>query len=415
MFHTPAKIPDLRPELLKNSQTERLHEHRDRLLSLPCPIHRLPDDLLMEIFEVVVEDEDQSSYSWILSHVSGRWRRLALATPRLWTNIKLSLPFVTPKDAEYLHNSLEWSGSFPLTVRVAITRGAKRGHRQEIINVLDALAFRARAFHLSVDSIAACGFILPVVFSPGMLQLTLAGLEISDSSNWMEALCRAMSPCQSLQTLNLIGWHPLTGMAVLQFLNDNQHRISLPKLHQLSLCGTVAHAVGTRLDCEPRALESNASSIAPSVLRALAPQMCQLRSIALVRGQLQYPGTSIVSNVIVGILQFMPLLEEMSLHSLALVRSVPGPYRPTTPPCLTKITLDRCIDVWGIVDVIEELNPEEVKKFLVLDISVDVVRPIPSIEQLMDWLSPRVLSVSYKVVCVWSSFCVAVVLTPASD
>ena len=62
------------------------------------PIHRLPSELLVEIFylcqdKLWVHKNGMRGLGWItLTEVCGHWRDLAIHTPGLWVNINLGHP-----------------------------------------------------------------------------------------------------------------------------------------------------------------------------------------------------------------------------------------------------------------------------------------------------------------------------------
>ena len=60
----------------------------------PVSIERLPPELLVTIFSVLVEDERAQnlhpSYRMIMTHVCRRWRHLAEDSRNLWTHIKMN-------------------------------------------------------------------------------------------------------------------------------------------------------------------------------------------------------------------------------------------------------------------------------------------------------------------------------------
>ncbi|KAL0069661.1 hypothetical protein AAF712_003319 [Marasmius tenuissimus] len=64
--------------------------------SLLSPIHRLPSEMLANIFAQCQDPDDALSPSttpdiFTCSMVSGRWREVALTTPSLWTNLRIEL------------------------------------------------------------------------------------------------------------------------------------------------------------------------------------------------------------------------------------------------------------------------------------------------------------------------------------
>ncbi|KAJ8075527.1 hypothetical protein PM082_021157 [Marasmius tenuissimus] len=66
-----------------------------RFRSLVSPVHRLPSELLLAIFghccEVNVIDDQTMPPAMALTMVCGRWREIALSSPRLWSSISLDL------------------------------------------------------------------------------------------------------------------------------------------------------------------------------------------------------------------------------------------------------------------------------------------------------------------------------------
>ncbi|KAJ7239201.1 hypothetical protein B0H12DRAFT_1326693 [Mycena haematopus] len=99
-------------------------------------VHRLPPEILAEIFQICVA-EDISHYStlntrkapWVLGQIRRSWRTVALSTPRLWCHIDIVLEHPTGRVSKYmvrlLRLFLERSGSCPLTFLVASGSGCK--------------------------------------------------------------------------------------------------------------------------------------------------------------------------------------------------------------------------------------------------------------------------------------------------
>ncbi|KAK1231922.1 hypothetical protein PQX77_004941 [Marasmius sp. AFHP31] len=81
--------------LLLESKKEKLKKSMEKFRSLLSPVHRLPSELLLEIFgylcEVNVLDHSKMPPASALSMVCGRWRQVTLASPRLWSSISLQL------------------------------------------------------------------------------------------------------------------------------------------------------------------------------------------------------------------------------------------------------------------------------------------------------------------------------------
>ncbi|KIM21885.1 hypothetical protein M408DRAFT_36123, partial [Serendipita vermifera MAFF 305830] len=73
-----------------NKVTSLLQEELDTIKGLLNPIRRVPDDILIQIFENTVQTQiradkyrQQRIAIW-LSHVCRRWRSIVLSMPRFW-------------------------------------------------------------------------------------------------------------------------------------------------------------------------------------------------------------------------------------------------------------------------------------------------------------------------------------------
>ena len=61
----------------------------NELQNVDAPISSLPDEVLAMVFEagVILDEFPKSRFAILVSHVTHRWRSIALATPRLWNTI----------------------------------------------------------------------------------------------------------------------------------------------------------------------------------------------------------------------------------------------------------------------------------------------------------------------------------------
>ncbi|KAJ7646532.1 hypothetical protein FB45DRAFT_711947, partial [Roridomyces roridus] len=91
-----------------------------RILS---PVRRLPNELLVEIFTVMVRDgfdKKHFEHPWVPSRVCRRWSAVALGTPSLWSFIPLDLNVLgfAPGAVALTKLQHERSRNSPLSVRI---------------------------------------------------------------------------------------------------------------------------------------------------------------------------------------------------------------------------------------------------------------------------------------------------------
>ncbi|KAK0452451.1 hypothetical protein EV421DRAFT_902941 [Armillaria borealis] len=118
--------------LKKVEQKVRDHRHEIRKshkswTSTLAPIHRLPYDVLLAVFQQV-RRRDWDYYGnvfsvaegpWILSHVCGLWRDTVLSSPSLWSCLTINFVFADSKSAPVLLETIfRRSGSLPLNIAV---------------------------------------------------------------------------------------------------------------------------------------------------------------------------------------------------------------------------------------------------------------------------------------------------------
>ncbi|KAJ7162935.1 hypothetical protein C8R46DRAFT_1221736 [Mycena filopes] len=115
------------------SQIRDLERLRDRergiltrLRSAIAPVHKLPAELLVEVFRYTCDDPTFDHPSTIkkvqaLTHVCAYWRRVAITTPQLWTHFPPIQLAKTPRDA-FLAGLKEWlkrSAALPIDIYLA--------------------------------------------------------------------------------------------------------------------------------------------------------------------------------------------------------------------------------------------------------------------------------------------------------
>ncbi|EEB96130.1 hypothetical protein MPER_04790 [Moniliophthora perniciosa FA553] len=75
------------------SKQNGLKKKMDRYRTLLSPIHRLPPEVIVQVFTEVCDKNElykkKLPSALALSRVCGRWRDIALATPRLWSSLRI--------------------------------------------------------------------------------------------------------------------------------------------------------------------------------------------------------------------------------------------------------------------------------------------------------------------------------------
>ncbi|KAJ7162941.1 hypothetical protein C8R46DRAFT_331513 [Mycena filopes] len=172
-----------------------------------APVRKLPGELLVEVFRHTCADYTFDNTSTIkkvqaLSHVCAYWRRVAITTPRLWTealDIRLDK---TPTHA-YLAGLKEWlrrSAPFPIDIRLECRR--RDIDSAAVVGAVVTTAHRwSRAdFHLPSLS----GFCnIP---STALKQLRTLRLQSQDAANPRALLAFSLAP--NLDTLTLHTRYP---------------------------------------------------------------------------------------------------------------------------------------------------------------------------------------------------------------
>ncbi|KAL1750864.1 hypothetical protein FB107DRAFT_279231 [Schizophyllum commune] len=93
--------------------------------ALIAPIRLLPPELLSEIFACLLAYPDTWHLEWMDTHcpsfvcVCAHWRRVALATPSLWTTIHIEPRWHVPHVLERLDALLERSAGMPLDIELS--------------------------------------------------------------------------------------------------------------------------------------------------------------------------------------------------------------------------------------------------------------------------------------------------------
>ncbi|KAJ7134039.1 hypothetical protein C8R43DRAFT_1205616 [Mycena crocata] len=99
----------------------------------PSPIHRIPQDILLEIFQTDVTPLPAKGISLIASQVCSAWRTIACANPLIWSSFTIVLTR-KDKDTNLLQLYLTRSGNCLLTVHIGhkLRNMEQRESRKEI-------------------------------------------------------------------------------------------------------------------------------------------------------------------------------------------------------------------------------------------------------------------------------------------
>ncbi|KAJ3540293.1 hypothetical protein NMY22_g4356 [Coprinellus aureogranulatus] len=118
----------------------------------------LVDDILLEVFQYLAEKSRQSFANIVaVSHVSSRWRKLAIGCPELWRRFPFMIKVpnkeryhIQAHDHKYTPEILGRCGSLSLDVGWEAANPRQKG-RQAVLQGL-ALCHRLRSYQVSVDT-----------------------------------------------------------------------------------------------------------------------------------------------------------------------------------------------------------------------------------------------------------------------
>ncbi|KAF6758919.1 hypothetical protein DFP72DRAFT_988900 [Ephemerocybe angulata] len=244
----------------------------------------MPNEIISHIFHLILLDPEQNpSFSFCISQVCARWRELALTTPNLWTRIAYTYPIT---DAQHMcaDFAIQRSGSQPLSILVDCrdpewdwdeeNHSFQWSGMQDILNRLIPEAKRWKALDILTDYMAshllfpsphqnhrrpppprgqtfepvALNEHIPLFGGspiPKLRQLCLTGVHI----DWTKSSLRNLTCLEfkyprhgRLEELTILGWGPQFGADPLSSVTA----ITIPSLTKLSF-GFVDVEYGTQL------------------------------------------------------------------------------------------------------------------------------------------------------------------------
>jgi hypothetical protein len=133
---------------------QRLQNERNALRNQLSPVSSLPNELLSAVFEALASDMSPTSppIEIVLSHVSRRFRRIAMNTRQLWTRINVSLD--TPFDMVVAY--LERSGTRPFELRFDIAMYPDSGSVSDSEFDLDVLLYNNSQWKTIMSYMTRC-------------------------------------------------------------------------------------------------------------------------------------------------------------------------------------------------------------------------------------------------------------------
>jgi hypothetical protein len=103
-----------------------MQKHRSRINQLRsdcAPIASVPNEILLAIFEAGPSTfEEREGYAVCISQVSQLWRDIALATPSLWSWIRVDCQYIGDGQLRMLDLFIERSGKHPLEIAISLVR-----------------------------------------------------------------------------------------------------------------------------------------------------------------------------------------------------------------------------------------------------------------------------------------------------
>ncbi|KAJ7821904.1 hypothetical protein B0H14DRAFT_3146565, partial [Mycena olivaceomarginata] len=126
------------------NQSERLRDFIDVHQALVSMARRLPEDVVREIL--------LHEAPLLLVHVCSGWRRIAFATPQLWSSLHVVVPNAgrLRKMSSAVDNWLTRSGTLPLSITLAVSAACEAGS-DNVATMIDVLTnFSPRWKHIKI-------------------------------------------------------------------------------------------------------------------------------------------------------------------------------------------------------------------------------------------------------------------------
>ncbi|KZO95369.1 hypothetical protein CALVIDRAFT_564782 [Calocera viscosa TUFC12733] len=197
-----------------------------QLAALQSPVYKLPDDLLAHIFELSYDPVRDDNIGWIVSHVSARWRRVAISTPRLWTKITVKRPFRWTRRGDVEQRVIQRAQSCPITLIVSL----RTKDPQATLQCARQLVHRTESLSLFCVRRRSLGPTLPLAVTTSLLELSLSGLTLPTFQDWLNFVVGTLSLCPGLRTLEMDDLYCAPDELDIPANSHRDHGVPLAKL-----------------------------------------------------------------------------------------------------------------------------------------------------------------------------------------
>ncbi|KAH7906811.1 hypothetical protein BJ138DRAFT_1129630, partial [Hygrophoropsis aurantiaca] len=178
-----------------------IHQCMNRL----APIYRLPDEILIRIFEEYIKDSHYWAEARLLALVSRRWRLIAINVPTFWTCIS----FTPYDDKEIPEAYVQRSGEYPIEIKIARWPATSYSYNElsSALRVLYTCVTRMRRLQISDMAPELLQWLLPRLDRTDALSLTHISLHNSAGILDLKESCPFVSGCYSpaIRSLEIAG------------------------------------------------------------------------------------------------------------------------------------------------------------------------------------------------------------------
>lgn len=186
---------EVEPYCIQKQPRNSKAENRTNI-NYSCPIQECPDDVLYLIFEQVILHLEEHYHIMLLIQVCQRWKAVIITSPKLWTRIEITNPwmlfdFITRKSmASYISSCVKYSIDMPLHVSLRLyildQESYMKAQLGECIDSITAVSHTRRPWETQNKIDALCtGFRSPKYHQDlERAIIILAGINGEHASRW---------------------------------------------------------------------------------------------------------------------------------------------------------------------------------------------------------------------------------------